>query len=362
MKKNNTILITGGHAGTTALATILELQKKNDTLNIIWTGAKYAHSGKKKKTLEFNIFPKYKIKCVPLISGKLQSKFTRHTIPMALKLPLGFIHALQILLKTKPKVVLSFGGFAAVPIVFWAWVLRKPVIIHEQTVVLGQANRVTSHFAKIIAVARKSSLKYTKYKNKVKVVGNPILPQIAAVEPKKSLPKRPTIYITGGSRGSQILNIALAESLDTLLKDFDIIHQTGELDFSNFEKFKSKNYTPKAFFDPMKVYKIYEKADIVVGRSGANTVSEILTTGRPAIFIPIPWTKYDEQTKNAALAQNIGLATILPQSELSSKSLVESINQIRKNWKKMVKSAHSRDALYDEEASTKLSEIVLSFI
>jgi len=147
------------------------------------------------------------------------------------------------------------------------------------------------------------------------VIGNPVMTQIREVFPKDKLSSPPVIYITGGSRGSKVLNEAVIPILPLLLNDFYLIHQTGELDYRLFQqKVKKlpakieKKYEVYATIDPMQVDGIYRRADMIVSRAGANTVAEIMLTKRPAILIPIPFSYLDEQMKNALLAKKFRLS------------------------------------------------------
>jgi len=360
MKK---LVITGGHAGTTALATIEAFGDRKDASEweIHWIGPKYAMEGAKSRSLEIKVLPGMGVSCHPIVSGKIQSKFTRHTIGAILRIPVGFLHAFYLIVKIRPNVILSFGGYAGFPVVFSGWLLGKPVIIHEQIVAAGLGNRLSAPFATKIAVARASSMKYFP-KNKVEVVGNPMMKKIAQIGPKLNVPSRPVIYFTGGSRGSRNINKIVEKSLPSLTKKYKVIHQVGELDWRKFKDIKIKNYECFAFVDPMEVYKIYEQCDLVIGRAGANTVSEVLAAGRPAIYIPIAWTRFDEQTKNAEYAERVGMARIIKQDEFGTDRLMDEISSILDDWKSWSKAGKTKAATFDEKAASTLVEMLLGVV
>jgi len=333
------IVLTGGHAGTTALATIESLKKGNINWNISWIGSKRAVEGKKTLTLEFKVFPNYGIKCYEIITGRFQKRWSKYSLLSLLKIPFGFLHALYLLLLIRPKLVISFGGFAAFPVVVMAWALRIPVIVHEQTIAIGLANKLSIPFAARIAISRKESKDYFPA-NKTVLIGNPVRAEFFRISPKVKISEKPVIYATGGSRGSQIFNRNLKKILPILLKNYLVIHQTGELDFAEYKKFKEHlpsvaraKYKVYSIVDPITVPKIFERADIVIGRAGANTVAEVIAASRPAIFIPIPWSRYDEQSKNAMLAESAGLAEIIHQDNLTPKLLFNTIEKVRNNWR-----------------------------
>ncbi len=361
------IVLTGGHAATTALATIEELIKTGIPMDMYWIGARSAVEGKRVPTLESKIFPGLGVRHHPIIMGRLQRKWTVWTLPAYAKIPFGFLHALILLIKIRPKIILSFGGYVAFPVVFGGWLLRIPVIVHEQTTAVGLSNKLSAHFANRIAISREESRSHFP-QNKVVLTGNPILSEIKAVTSKPKPANPPVIYIAGGSRGSQTINNAVREVLVELLTRYKVIHQTGQLDFASMEKVKSnlpknleQRYEVYDFINPQEIGAIYQKSDIVVARGGANTVSEIIITKRPAVIIPIPWTRYDEQNKNAQKAAKIGLATVITQDDLTGSVLLEKINDTYHNWVKIVRSVPDTKNL-DYEASTNLINLLRSYL
>jgi UDP-N-acetylglucosamine--N-acetylmuramyl-(pentapeptide) pyrophosphoryl-undecaprenol N-acetylglucosamine transferase len=194
-------------------------------------------------------------------------------------------------------------------------------------------------------------------------VGNPIASSVLALKPKEKISKTPTILITGGSTGAQRINRVVDEILERLLPSYQIIHLTGDLDFENFQKRKrdlpknlGKKYEVYSFIEDMAW--AYARADMVVGRSGANTVAEIMAARRPAILVPIPWTRYNEQNKNAQLAHKAGIAEIIDQEALTGKLLFQKIEKVKSNWQKMVKNMNQELTKLDAQAAASLVELV----
>ena len=360
--KNRKILLTGGHAATTAISVIEELIRRygKSGIDISWIGARFSIEGKGIGGLELKIFPELGVKSYLLNTGRLQRKFTRYTIFSLLKLPVGFIQAVYYILKIKPEVTLSFGGFAAFPVVFASWLFGIPVLIHEQTTKVGLANKLSIYFAEGILLARAESTKHFGNK-KTEVVGNPVMTQICEVEPKKVLGNPPAIFVMGGSRGSERINDAIFQVLPKLLEKYQVIHITGQSDCRRFGSIKNKNYRCFSFVSPMQIDNLYRECDIVVSRSGANTVSELMIVKRPAILIPIPWSHLNEQEENAKLAQDFGVARILKQEDLSGERLSVEIDQIIKNWNEIIskiKSKHSNDV----SASSKVVDVLAKYL
>lgn len=369
MNINKKIVLTGGHAATTAISVIEELIRRKGKFgwDIYWIGAKMAVEGKNVPTLEFEVLPKLGIKFLPIVAGRIQRKFTFWTIPSFLKIPFSFIHALLFLLKIRPKIIVSFGGFAAFPVVVAGWFLGIPVVIHDQTASAGRANKASSFFARKIAIARKTSLKYFPAKKTV-LVGNPILTQIAEIPPKEEKGNPPIIFILGGSRGSQTLNEVLEKCLINLLPRYEIVHLVGHLGYQKFLKIKnnlpvslSNHYEVYERIDPLKIDNLYREADIVIARAGANTVAEIIATKRPSILIPIPWSYLNEQKENALLAKDFGLAQIIEQDDLNDQTLSKAIDQVNSDWSNIVLKVKDKKGP-DKEASTKMVDLILEVL
>jgi UDP-N-acetylglucosamine--N-acetylmuramyl-(pentapeptide) pyrophosphoryl-undecaprenol N-acetylglucosamine transferase len=362
------IVITGGHAGSTAYATIEQLrQSYNYAWAIYFIGSKSAIEGRKVQTLENTIFPKIGVKNYPITTGRIQRKFTIWTIPSLLKIPIGFINAYIILARIKPDITLSFGGFAAFPVVVSSYLLKIPVVVHEQTTCVGRANKYSAFFAKKIALSRKESLSYFP-SAKCVVTGNPISKEISSLSPKKDIGVPPVVFVTGGSRGSSILNRTVAESLREILGKYNLIHQTGFLDYGWVSKERDKlpmkqknNYKIYSVIEPWKWPNYISSSDLVISRAGANIVSELIAVKKLAILIPIPFSYENEQMKNAQYAKSLGVAEIIEQESLTSEGLTRLIDKIMANWEKKVKNIKNPQ-IDDKDASKKLVNLIESLL
>jgi len=362
MQAKNKILLTGGHAATTAMAVVEELVRREskENLEISWIGSQNAVEGKKIPNIEFRVFPSLNIKTYSIISGRWQRKFTFWTIFSFFKIPIGFFQSLFLIFKIKPRLTVSFGGYTSLPVVFAAWIFGIPVILHEQTAAAGLANRISAFFARKILLARESSGKFFD-PQKSQVTGNPVMTQIAEITPKNVIGDPPVILITSGSRGSQIINQTVSEVLDSLLQKYRVIHISGEIDYPKFSSKENIGYEVYPWVDPMKMDGLYREADIVIARAGANTVSEIMIARRPSILIPIPWSYLNEQFKNAELAVNFGIAKIINQKDLSGKILEQEIAVLIKNWEDMISKVKDKESL-DKNASKKVVDVIKNYL
>jgi UDP-N-acetylglucosamine--N-acetylmuramyl-(pentapeptide) pyrophosphoryl-undecaprenol N-acetylglucosamine transferase len=318
------LLLAGSHAGSTAIAVIEEIRKRNLPYEIHWLGMEY------KNLLNIGVIFHH------LDSGKIENKATKHTIPSLLKIPFGIYKSRKLVKDINPDLVLSFGSAAGALVSFWANMLKIPVIVHEQTATAGRANIFSSYFAKLVLISRESSSTFFN-KHKTKLVGNPINNNIIESIKNEARPKVKTILITGGSRGSTWINDALKPILPQLLQNYYVVHQTGSGKLS--DKIKNDKYFAFEQTNPKNMAEILTKSDIVIARAGANTVSELIALKKPSILIPIPWTYNNEQTENAKYMESLGLARILVQKELTAQKLLSEINKLVDNYSTIVKNS-----------------------
>jgi len=356
------ILITGTHF-TPALATIEELKKYRVT-QIVYVGRKTTKEGDSSRSIESRIIPEYGVKFRPIIAGRFQRYFSIYTILSLLKLPIGFIQSFFILLKEKPDVVLSFGGYISVPVVFWGWMFSVPIIVHEQTLVTGLATKISLIFADKIAISFPES-KLSKNPKSI-LTGNPIRQEILDNSLGVNLPhprgvvnrhlRIPTVLITGGNQGSHVINLAVEECLGELLKIANLIHQTGDSKYKDFERLinlENKKYKVYKWIDD--IGDIIKGADLIVSRAGIVTLSELAYLGKPALVVPIPYLYKNEQEKNARYFEKIGLVKILSQTKLNGENLLKSVKSCLDNLEVLNKNAQKAKQVIIPDGSKRLA-------
>jgi UDP-N-acetylglucosamine--N-acetylmuramyl-(pentapeptide) pyrophosphoryl-undecaprenol N-acetylglucosamine transferase len=318
------IVITGGHHSS-ALPVIARLKEKESGIEISWIGHKYSVMGDRNTTLEYREITDLGIPFYHLHAGKLYKTLN---IVRLLKVPYGFFQAIFLLLKLRPTIILSFGGYLAAPVVLAGWILRIPSITHEQTVVAGYANRFISRFVRKVLVSWPESGAYFPEK-KVVVTGLPIRKEI--FEPgSNSFDLEwdiPTIYITAGKTGSVKINKAVYDNMEKLLHLANVIHQCGDhSEYNYFNKLAEKydqimpqvpgKYYARKFVLRDEIGEAFRKSDLVITRAGAHITAELLALEKPALLIPIPWVSHNEQYLNAEVIKNSGLGEILDENAL----------------------------------------------
>lgn len=355
------ILLTGAHF-TPAVATAEELKKSKD-IDIVYVGRESTLEGDNTLSVESKVLPGLGIKFIPITTGRLQREFTPYTILSLIKIPVGFLQALIIILSEKPDVILSFGGYVAVPIITVGWLFSIPIIVHEQTLVSGLANQISALFANKIAV----SFKNDKVDERTIITGNPIrsiiLDGVKLTHPRGVVGRhRPTILITGGNQGSHTINKIVEECLTELVKIANIIHVTGDNKFDDFGRLGrlgelgrfGERYIVKKWIGE-EWGEVLSKVDLVVSRAGINTLSELAYIGKPALVIPFEPLYQDEQMKNAKYFQKLGLVKILPQSKLSVSSLLENIKLMLKDLDSLKQKARNAKGAIIPDAAKRLA-------
>lgn len=228
--------------------------------------------------------------------------------------------ARQIIRQFKPDVVLGMGGFASGPGGVAAWLSGIPVVLHEQNAAAGLTNRLLAKIAKKVLMAFPGAF------SDGEVVGNPVREDVLALYPQGTEAKdKLAILIIGGSLGARVLNQTLPAAIARLPQDkICVTHQVGKNNCAQVQQAYtdaqvSAELQVQDFITDMAV--AYQKADIIVCRAGALTVSEVAVAGLPAIFVPLPHAVDDHQTKNAGALVDRGAALLIPQSELTDSEL-----------------------------------------
>ncbi|HVZ58866.1 MAG TPA: UDP-N-acetylglucosamine--N-acetylmuramyl-(pentapeptide) pyrophosphoryl-undecaprenol N-acetylglucosamine transferase [Patescibacteria group bacterium] len=362
------IIIVGGHLSP-ALAVIDELPHK---IEPVFIGRRYALEGQKVESLEYREILKRKIRFLPLTTARMQRKVTLHTVPSLAKMPLGFYQSLRYLKQEKPDAVLAFGGYLSVPVGFAARMLGIPLVIHEQTLEAGLANKMLAGIASKICISWDVSRNNFPL-DKIVVTGNPLkkFSNASFAYPFSSSDSRlPLLYITGGSTGSHAINAVVKDCLPELLTEFRIIHQTGESkeyqDFSHLQeivaqldKALQKRYIMEKFIPPTQVGPIMHEASLVLSRAGMNTLTELIYFGKPSLLVPLMYGQRNEQRNNALFLQKIGLAEVLEQKDLTVANLVGALRKIQIHREDYTKHAKSARALLHPDAAKRIIQTVI---
>lgn len=335
MKTRKKILLTGGHLSP--LLAIYNVLK--DKVDIVIIGRKYTFEADKTESLEYNLFKNEPVHFYDINAPRLQRKYSKETIPSFFKSPKAISEAVKILQSEKPDVVLLFGGYIGIPVAIAAYIKKIPIIIHEQTLTAGLANRIIGKFASKICISFPESEKYFD-KKKTILTGNPVRQEVFEVKSEFDISSdKPLLYITGGSTGAHAINLIVSTMLERLLEKFNVIHQTGDSqEFKDFDALSEKReelseeqqsrYILRKFILPSEIGWIYKNADLILSRAGINTVTELLALSKKALLIPLPHGQKNEQLKNAEMYQESGLGSYLLQESATPDSVMANLEEL----------------------------------
>lgn len=327
MSNKKIIMTGGGTAGhvTPNIALMPKLKELGYEIQYIGT-----ENGIERKLIE-----EEKIKYHIISSGKLRRYFDVKNFTDPFKVIKGVFEAKSIIKKEKPDIVFSKGGFVSVPVVLGAYFNKIPVIIHESDITPGLANKISMPYATKICVTFEEAMEHIN-KKKAVLTGSPIRAELfkgSRIKAKEFCgfkDNKPVILVTGGSLGSRIINECVRESLNDLLKNFNVIHLCGK---GNLDK-SLKVVEGYAQFEYIKeeLSDLMQLADIVISRAGSNTIFELLALKKPNILIPLSAkASRGDQILNANSFEKSGYSKVLEEENLNALNLLEAIEEVNIN-------------------------------
>ncbi|MFF4846195.1 glycosyltransferase [Streptomyces collinus] len=320
---------TGGHTypALTAVRTLqARLAAEGRALEALWIGTADG--------LEARVAPGAGIAFTTVATGKIRR--SKNPLKMAspanvrdmARVPLGVLQARRAIDQFRPDVVLATGGYVAVPAGLAARMCHRPLVLHEQTVRLGLANRKLAASAARICVSSESTLGLLSESARALAVvtGNPVRPEVLSGQADRAVQalglsgfdrRLPTVYVTGGAQGSQQINELVGESAQWLLQRANVIHQCGPAHEAGLRaraaglpaELAARYYL--AGFVGGELPDVLALADVVVSRSGAGTLAELTALGKPAVFVPLASSAGNEQVHNARHLEQAGAAVAL---------------------------------------------------
>ncbi len=325
------VLISGGGTAghiNPALAIAGQFQQEKNA-EILFIGTE--------KGLESKLVPQagYDIRYIE-VSGLIR-KLTFKNFAVVKKFLTAISHSKKILREFQPDLVIGTGGYVCAPVLFAAHALKIPTVVHEQNVIPGVTVKMTAGICDLICISFSDTTNYLKpaLSAKCKVTGNPIRQEMLSVSREAArkelgLDARPFIVAFGGSLGAQNLNNAVVQLLNKEnTQAFQMMLGTGQRYFEEVSaalKPQGDNIRILPYINGMD--KVMAAADLVIGRSGALTISELAALGKPSVLVPSPNVAHDHQTHNAKSMEKAGCSLLIPDSELSGKRLFSAISQL----------------------------------
>lgn len=299
-------------------------------------------------------------------SAPLTKSISLKSASALIKLILGVYKAKKMLSEFGADVVLGTGGYTSAAVVIAQTLRKKKTVIHEQNAVPGKTNLWLSKYVDKVCISFKESERYFP-KEKTILTGMPIREEFIRLQSKKEArlkyglkPDVFTILIIGGSQGAAKLNqIALEmwQKMDN--KDIQIIHQVGKRNYDSsivMLKINKESYTMKPYLD---VPLALAASDLVICRSGASSLAEVLAAGLPSILVPFPYAYADHQKKNAEIVAASGAAVLIDESNLTADLLTKTVIDFKNDSNKLEEFSTAAKIIAVLDASERVAKILL---
>ncbi|MEQ9115520.1 MAG: undecaprenyldiphospho-muramoylpentapeptide beta-N-acetylglucosaminyltransferase [Rickettsiales bacterium] len=327
MKKTKILLVTGGTGGHIIPAVSLYEEAKKRGYEVCLSVDR--------RFLQFRQYFSDNLNYHVVASDKLSGSIFRKMIGV-FKLILGFLQSIKLILIEKPSIVIGFGGYTTFATLLAAKFLRKPVLVHEQNSVMGNANYTLSDGLADLVLTAFPDVKNIHPKAKTKYIGNFVRKEIreSATE-LPDLKKNGEVVVTilGGSQGASILSEVVPKALAEFSKEskfkLQVFHQAREEDIERVRRVYVQNEIKcevEKFFND--VNQKISKSHLIICRSGASTIFDLTFLGRAPILIPIPYSYKNHQLLNAQFIEKNKAGWIIEQKDFTSKKLAERLDEI----------------------------------
>ncbi|MFG1861074.1 undecaprenyldiphospho-muramoylpentapeptide beta-N-acetylglucosaminyltransferase [Microbispora bryophytorum] len=370
------MLVTGGGTGGhtyPALTTITAVRQhaaaQSRGVDVLWVGTADG--------LEARIAAEHHIPFKAISAGKVRRSPSLRELGQNVidlfKIPIGVLQAAGIAARYRPDVVLSTGGYVSVPLGLAARLLGRPLVMHEQITSLGLANSILARVATTVALTHPTSIDHLPARARARAVvtGNPIRPQLLRGNPARAheryglAPDLRLVYVTGGAQGSRQINTLIERILPTLLTHAQVLHQCGRDWIGHLTEVAAdlpaevgERYHPTAYVSE-ELPDVYAAADVVVSRSGAGTVAELVAVGKPSVLIPLVPAAGDEQRNNARYLVGAGAARALLEPDPSPQQLLAELDKLLSDPGLRARMTVAAKALGRPDAADALANVIL---
>ncbi len=322
-KKNNLLIAASGTGGHIFPALAVSKEAENEW-NIHWLGVD--------QRLDTTFIPKkYNLKTLSIKTPKKNIFLFYQYIEILM----STFQIMRILKEKKINLVFTTGGYISAPTIVASKLLKIPVIIHESNLIPGMVTKYFGFLCNYVFLGFQQTNSYLK-NCKTIFTGTPLREQFyrSNVLPEWA-PKGegPLLVVMGGSQGAKGINQILFESFDFLMKKrFRIIHIIGEFNQESSFLKNSNNYVQKKFTH--EIAALIQNCDLVISRSGAGTINELIETQKPSILIPYPYSKNNHQEKNAMILAENGGSVLMNQNKISKEVFQKTLERIFKKKSK----------------------------
>jgi len=325
--------------------------------------------------LEKEIVPAAGFALATVKAGKLRRYVSLETITGVMRVPLGMFQAMSIVRKFRPDVAFTSGGYVAVPAALATRVNGVPLLMHQQDVPPNLSNRLAAPLATRISVAFADSLPYFPAR-KTLLLGNPVRQVMLDVRDTTPQAARaglgldagvPLLLVTGGSQGARHLNQVACQALPGLLEHCQVLQISGK-DLYNETRAQADSLLADQDEALRQRYRLVpylneemplalQAADLVLCRSGASTLSELATLGKPSILVPLsPAVGGSAQQENAAMFERKQAAIVISNDDLRADILVERIQALMASQAQLATMAQAASTFAKPEATQDITK------
>jgi UDP-N-acetylglucosamine--N-acetylmuramyl-(pentapeptide) pyrophosphoryl-undecaprenol N-acetylglucosamine transferase len=339
---------TGGHVFP-AIAIARELGRRG-LGPIVFVGT---HRG-----IEADLVPKEGFDLEFLSASGFVGKSTARKIAAIGAFARSLVQARRLLARRSARVVLGVGGYASTPVILAARSLGIPAVVQEQNAIPGIANRISSRFAASVAVGFPGTA--ARFPGRGVFTGNPVREEFFRIPSRPEGAHAARVFLFGGSQGARALNQALADAAPALAAgEVEIVAQSGPRELEalrrSVESFPSVRV--ESFF--AEIWREMERADLIVCRAGALTVSELAAAGRPSILVPLAAAAGGHQAQNARELEAAGAAVVLEESGLTGDSLAREVLRLLAMPARLAEMAASARRQARPDAAARIADLMI---
>lgn len=351
------LIMAGGTGGHVFPALAVADYLRTQGVSVVWLGTA--------RGLEARVVPQRDIPLLTLDTVALRGTGIGGWLAAPVRILRSLVQAIRILLRVRPGAVLGMGGFASGAGGVAAWLLRIPLLIHEQNALAGLTNRILRRFARCVMQGFPGTFRADP---RLRLVGNPVRAEIVALPAPEARVLAPEgaplrLLVLGGSQGAQRLNAVLPETLALLGADvpLTLVHQCGAAhQAQTLAAYRAHAAGPVRvvpFIDDMA--SAYANADLVVCRAGALTLAELCAAGVGAILVPYPHAADDHQSANARHLGAAGAAQVLVEAALTPAALAAALRDLAAHRDRLRAMARAARSLARPDAARAVGTICM---
>lgn len=357
-----TILFAGGGTGGhvyPAIAIAEEILKQDANARIVFAGTK--------AKIEARVVPQKGFEFHTIWISGFSRRLTLSNLLFPIKVIVSLLQSFFLIKQIRPDAVVGTGGYVCGPVLFVSSLLGIPTVVHESNSFPGVTTRLLASRVSKVFITFEVTKQWLSSSARTVLVGNPTRAELSAVSREEGSryfgldPAKRTLFAFGGSLGASSINKAMPGLMkDAAEKDYQIIWQTGESDWSSASAVPQQTgVNVMKYIDRMDYG--YAAADVVVSRSGATTLAELTRLGKPAILVPYPHAAANHQELNAAAMVGSGAAEMIRDSELGTK-LIGAVHGLLMNSEKQRTMSERSRQLGRPDAGRVIAADILSMV